>query len=58
MAECSNYLLISSPLVDLGSLLFLMSIFGWKIAVAYVIAGLLLALLGGYIIIIRFIKFN
>lgn len=31
--------LISSPMVDLGSLVLLMSIFGWKIAVAYVIVG-------------------
>lgn len=42
--------LISSPLVDLGSLVLLMSIFGWKIAVAYVIVGLLLAVLGGTLI--------
>lgn len=42
--------LISSPLVDLGSLVLLMSIFGWKIAVAYVIVGLILAILGGSII--------
>ncbi|MEG0805045.1 MAG: permease [Lachnospiraceae bacterium] len=42
--------LISSPLVDLGSLVLLMSVFGWKIAIAYVIVGLLLAILGGSLI--------
>ena len=39
--------LISSPMVDLGSLVLLMSIFGWKIAAAYVIVGLIIAILGG-----------
>lgn len=42
--------LISSPLVDLGSLILLTSIFGLKIAVAYVIVGLVLAVLGGLLI--------
>ncbi|MEF9983796.1 MAG: permease [Oscillospiraceae bacterium] len=42
--------LISSPMVDLGSLVLLMSIFGWKIAFAYVVIGLILAVLGGTII--------
>lgn len=42
--------LISSPLVDLGSLVLLMSIFGAKIAVTYVIVGLILAVLGGTLI--------
>lgn len=42
--------LISSPLVDLGSLILLMSIFGAKVAVAYVIVGLALAVTGGTII--------
>lgn len=42
--------LISSPLVDLGSLILLTGIFGWKIAVAYVSVGLVLAVAGGYII--------
>lgn len=42
--------LISSPMVDLGSLVLLMSIFGWKIAVAYVIVGLVIAVFGGTII--------
>ena len=42
--------LISSPMVDLGSLLLLMSIFGTKIAVVYVIVGLIIAVIGGSII--------
>lgn len=42
--------LISSPMVDLGSLLLLMSIFGWRIAVVYVVVGLLVAVVGGTII--------
>jgi uncharacterized membrane protein YraQ (UPF0718 family) len=42
--------LISSPLVDLGSLILLMSIFGGKIAIAYVIVGLILAVIGGTLI--------
>ena len=42
--------LISSPMVDLGSLVLLMSIFGWKIAVVYVIVGLVIAIVGGTII--------
>lgn len=42
--------LISSPMVDLGSLLLLASIFGWKIAVAYVVVGLLIAVAGGTLI--------
>lgn len=42
--------LISSPLIDLGSLILLMSIFGPKIAVAYVMVGLVLAVVGGTII--------
>ncbi|MDD3186797.1 MAG: permease [Anaerostipes sp.] len=42
--------LISSPMVDLGSLVLLMSIFGWKIAVIYVIVGLFVAVIGGTII--------
>lgn len=39
--------LISSPLVDLGAFLLLLSVFGLKIAVAYVIVGIILAVLGG-----------
>ena len=42
--------LISSPMVDLGSLVLLMSIFGDKIAVAYVIVGLVIAVVGGTLI--------
>jgi len=42
--------LISSPLVDLGALVLLMSIFGAKIAITYVIVGLVLAVVGGTII--------
>lgn len=39
--------LISSPMVDLGSLVLLMSIFGWKVALVYVVFGLIIAVLGG-----------
>jgi len=42
--------LISSPMVDLGSLVLLMSVFGWKVAVLYVILGLVIAVAGGMII--------
>ena len=42
--------LISSPMVDLGSLLLLMSIFGFKIAVTYVVLGLVIAVAGGTLI--------
>ena len=42
--------LISSPMVDLGSLVLLMSIFGWKVAVAYVVFGLVVAVVGGTLI--------
>lgn len=42
--------LISSPMVDLGSLVLLMSIFGAKVAVIYVIMGLVIAVVGGTII--------
>ncbi len=42
--------LISSPMVDLGSLVLLMSIFGWKVAVIYVVLGLLIAVAGGTLI--------
>ncbi len=42
--------LISSPMVDLGSLVLLMSIFGVKVAVSYVVLGLIVAVLGGMII--------
>ena len=42
--------LISSPMVDMGSRVILMSIFGWKIAVIYVILGLVIAVAGGTLI--------
>ena len=42
--------LISSPMVDLGSLVLLMSIFGGKIAIAYVVLGLIIAVFGGTLI--------
>ncbi len=42
--------LISSPMVDLGSLVLIMSIFGIKIAFAYVIVGLIIAVIGGTLI--------
>lgn len=42
--------LISSPMVDIASLLLLMSFFGAKIAIAYVVVGLVLAVVGGTII--------
>ena len=42
--------LISSPMVDLGSLVLLMSIFGWKVAFVYVILGLIIAVAGGSLI--------
>lgn len=42
--------LISSPMVDLGSLVLLMSVFGAKVAVLYVILGLIIAVIGGTLI--------
>lgn len=42
--------LISSPLVDLASVILLASIFNWGIAIAYVVVGLVLAVIGGTII--------
>jgi len=42
--------LVSSPLVDLASVLLLASIFNWKIAIAYVLAGLVLAVVSGTLI--------
>ena len=42
--------LISSPMVDIGSLLLLTGIFGAKIALAYVIVGLIIAVIGGIVI--------
>lgn len=42
--------LISSPMVDLGSLILLMSIFGAKVAVIYVVLGLVVAVIGGTVL--------
>lgn len=42
--------LISSPLVDLASVILLASIFNWKIAIAYVVVGLIIAIIGGSLI--------
>lgn len=42
--------LISSPMVDLGSLVLLMSIFGTKVAAVYVVMGLVIAVAGGTLI--------
>ena len=42
--------LISSPMVDLGSLVLLMSVFGAKVAIAYVVLGLVIAVAGGTLI--------
>ena len=42
--------LISSPMVDLGSLVLLMSIFGWRVAIVYVALGLAIAVAGGTLI--------
>ena len=42
--------LISSPMVDLGSLVLLMSIFGAKVALVYVVLGLIVAVIGGMLI--------
>ena len=42
--------LISSLMVDLGSLVLLMSIFGWKVAIVYVVLGLAIAVIGGTVI--------
>ena len=42
--------LVSSPMVDLGSLVLLMSIFGWRVAIIYVALGLVIAVAGGTLI--------
>lgn len=42
--------LISSPMVDLGSLILLMSIFGAKVAIIYIVVGLVIAVVGGTLI--------
>lgn len=48
--EVTFSFLISSPFVDLASTVILASIFGWKMAIAYVIIGVLLAIIGGMLI--------
>lgn len=42
--------LISSPMVDIASIIMLMSFFGWKFAIAYIVLGLILAVVGGTMI--------
>lgn len=42
--------LVSSPMVDMGSLILLMSIFGAKVAIVYVVVGLVIAVVGGTLI--------
>ncbi len=42
--------LISSPMADIGSIVLLMSIFGWKVALLYVALGLMIAVIGGTLI--------
>jgi hypothetical protein len=42
--------LISSPLVDLASVVLLASIFGWRVAIIYVVVGIILAVIGGSLI--------
>ncbi len=42
--------LISSPLVDLAAVILLAGIFGWRIAIAYVVVGVVLAVVGGTLI--------
>ena len=39
--------MISSPLVDIASIILLASIFNWKFAIAYVVLGLILAVVAG-----------
>ena len=48
--EVTFSFLISSPFVDLASTVLLASMFGWKVAITYVVVGVLLAILGGMII--------
>ena len=48
--EVTFSFLISSPFVDLASTVFLASMFGWKVAITYVIVGVLLAIIGGMLI--------
>lgn len=48
--EVTFSFLISSPFVDLASTVLLASMFGWKVAIVYVVVGVLLAVVGGIII--------
>ncbi len=48
--EVTFSFLISSPFVDLASTVMLASIFGWRVAIVYVVVGVLLAIIGGLII--------
>lgn len=48
--EVTFSFLISSPFVDLASTVLLASMFGWKVAIVYVVVGVLLAIIGGMII--------
>lgn len=48
--EVTFSFLISSPFVDLASTILLASMFGWKVAITYVVVGVLLAIIGGMII--------
>ena len=49
LGVCFSFL-ISSPMVDLGSLMLLTGVFGWRVAAVYVAAGLCVAVLGGLLI--------
>ena len=48
--EVTFSFLISSPFVDLASTVLLASMFGWKAAIAYVVVGVVLAIIGGMLI--------
>lgn len=48
--EVTFSFLISSPFVDLASTVLLASLFGWKVAIVYVVVGVLLAIIGGMVI--------
>ena len=48
--EVTFSFLISSPFVDLASTVLLASMFGWKVAITYVVVGVLLAIIGGMLI--------
>lgn len=48
--EVTFSFLISSPFIDLASTVLLASMFGWKVAIVYVVVGVLLAIIGGMLI--------